>query len=332
MTLSARWKKIFFSEMNRHRYLAITGGVGGAKLALGLCNLLDGDSLAFVVNTGDDFQHLGLHISPDIDTLVYTLSGESNTETGWGRRDESWQFMEALTALGGENWFRLGDRDLAMHIERTRRLAAGESLTCVTAKLASSLGIEHRILPMSDDPVHTRVLTDSGAMDFQHYFVRDRCEPVVSGFEFGNVDSAHINPEIDRYLADPALAGVILCPSNPFVSVDPILAVPGMRQRLEQCPAPVIAVSPVVGGTAIKGPTVKMMKELSIPNTASWVAGHYRQFLNGFVLDNEDAGLIADIEALGIKVSLTQTVMESLDDRVKLARVCLGLIEQSQTS
>jgi LPPG:FO 2-phospho-L-lactate transferase len=331
-TLSARWKKIFFSEMNTRRYLAITGGVGGAKLALGLCRLLDADKLAFVVNTGDDFQHLGLHISPDIDTLVYTLSGESNPDTGWGRRDESWQFMEALTALGGETWFRLGDRDLAMHIERTRRLAAGESLTCVTAELASSLGIEHRILPMSDDPVHTRVLTDGGAMDFQHYFVRDRCEPVVNGFEFGNVDSAHINPEIDRYLADPALAGVILCPSNPFVSVDPILAVPGMRQRLEQCPAPIIAVSPVVGGAAIKGPTVKMMEELSVPNTASWVADHYRHFLNGFVLDNVDAGLIDEIEALGMKVSVTQTVMESLDDRVKLARVCLDLIEQSQTS
>lgn len=318
--------------MSRHRYLAITGGVGGAKLALGLCKLLDGDSLAFAVNTGDDFQHLGLHISPDIDTLVYTLSGESNPETGWGRRDESWQFMEALTALGGENWFRLGDRDLAMHIERTLRLEAGESLTCVTAELAFSLGIEHRILPMSDDPVHTRVLTDSGAMDFQHYFVRDRCEPVVNGFEFVNAESAHINPEIDRYLSDPALAGVILCPSNPFVSVDPILAVPGMRQRLEQCPAPVIAVSPVVGGAAIKGPTVKMMKELSVPNTASWVAGHYQHFLDGFVLDNEDAGLIADIEALGMNVALTQTVMESLEDRVKLARVCLDLIQRSQTS
>jgi LPPG:FO 2-phospho-L-lactate transferase len=312
--------------MKSHHYLAITGGVGGAKLALGLSKLLDGDELAMIVNTGDDFRHLGLHISPDIDTLVYTLAGESNPDTGWGRRDESWQFMGALAALGGETWFRLGDRDLAMHIERTRRLEAGESLSCVTTGLASSLGIEHRILPMSDDPVHTRVLTESGTMDFQHYFVRNRCEPVVNGFEFGNVDSASINPEIEQYLDDSALAGVILCPSNPFVSIDPILALPGMRQRLVQCEAPVIAVSPVVGGAAIKGPTVKMMRELSLPNTASWVAGHYRNFLDGFVLDTEDAALGDEIEALGMKVSVTQTVMESLDDRVKLARVCLDLL------
>ena len=308
------------------RYLAITGGVGGAKLVLGLSKLLDRDELAIIVNTGDDFQHLGLHISPDIDTLVYTLAGECNSDTGWGRRDESWQFMDALAALGGETWFRLGDRDLAMHIERTRRLQTGESLTRVTAGLASSLGIQHRILPMSDDPVHTRVLTENGAMDFQHYFVRDRCGPAVSGFAFEGADSARINPEIDQYLDDPALAGVILCPSNPFVSIDPILAVPGMRQRLVQCQAPVIAVSPVVGGSAIKGPTVKMMRELSIPNSASWVAGHYRDFLDGFVLDKQDAGLRGEIETLGMKVSVTQTVMESLDDRVKLARDCLDLL------
>jgi LPPG:FO 2-phospho-L-lactate transferase len=314
--------------MNTRHYLAITGGVGGAKLALGLCKQLGGDELAMIVNTGDDFRHLGLHISPDIDTLVYTLAGESNSDTGWGRRDESWQFMDALAALGGETWFRLGDRDLAMHIERTRRLEAGESLSRATAGLASSLGIEYRILPMSDDPVHTQVLTAGGVMDFQRYFVRERCEPVVTGFEFGGADSAKINPEIDQYLNDPALAGIILCPSNPFVSIDPILAVPGMQQRLVQCPAPVIAVSPVVGGAAIKGPTVKMMRELSIPNTASWVAGHYRYFLDGFVLDNEDAELSDEVEALGMKVLVTQTVMESLDDRVKLARACLDFLGQ----
>jgi LPPG:FO 2-phospho-L-lactate transferase len=313
--------------METKRYLAITGGVGGAKLALGLSKLLGRDELAMVVNTADDFRHLGLYISPDIDTLVYTLSGECNPDTGWGRRDESWQCMDALAALGGETWFRLGDRDLAMHIERTRRLGAGETLTRVTAGLASSLGIQHRILPMSDDPVHTRVLTENGAMDFQHYFVRDRCEPVVTGFEFEGADNARVNPEIDRYLDDPALAGIILCPSNPFVSIDPILAVPGMRQRLVQCPAPVIAVSPVVGGAAIKGPTVKMMQELSLPNTASWVAGHYGDFLDGFILDEEDDGLRDEIEALGMKVTVTRTVMESLDDRVMLARACLNALK-----
>jgi LPPG:FO 2-phospho-L-lactate transferase len=304
----------------------MTGGVGGAKLALGLSKLLGGDELALIVNTGDDFRHLGLHISPDIDSLVYTLSGENNPDTGWGRRDESWQFMDALAALGGETWFSLGDRDLAMHIERTRRLEAGETLTRVTAGLASSLGIEHRILPMSNDPVNTKVLTAGGVMDFQHYFVRERCKPVVSGFTFDGAECADISAEIDQCLNDPALAGIILCPSNPFVSIDPILAVHGMRQRLVQCTAPVVAVSPLVGGAAIKGPTVKIMRELSLPNTASWVAGHYRDFLDGFVLDNQDTALSGEIEALGLKVSVTQTVMETLDDRVKLAQDCLDFL------
>jgi LPPG:FO 2-phospho-L-lactate transferase len=312
--------------MSKQKYLAITGGIGGAKLALGLSKLLGSDELAMVVNTGDDFRHLGLYISPDTDTLVYTLAGESNPETGWGCRNESWQFMDALATLGGEIWFNLGDRDLAMHIERTQRLEAGESLTRVTAALASSLGIEHRILPMSDDPVHTQVLTAEGTLDFQHYFVRDRCEPVVSGFKFEGAESAGINPEIDQCLDDRELAGIILCPSNPFVSIDPILAVRGMQQRLAQCPAPVIAVSPIVGGAAIKGPTVKMMQELSIPNTASWVAGHYRYFLDGFVLDSQDAELSSEIEALGLKISVTQTVMETLSDRVNLAKACLDLL------
>lgn len=312
----------------RRRILAVTGGVGGAKLALGLAKFLPPEQLAFLVNTGDDFSHLGLHVSPDIDTLVYTLSGLCNPETGWGRRDESWQFMAALAQLGGETWFNLGDRDLAMHIERSRRLANGEPLSHVTAALAAALGIEHPILPMSDDAVHTRVLTADGAMDFQHYFVRERCEPAISGFEFSGAGNANINPEILQRLHDPQLAGVILCPSNPFVSIDPILSLPGMRDQLAQCEAPVIAVSPVVGGTAIKGPTVKMMLELGVENSATWVAGHYRDFLDGFVLDLQDAGLQAEIEAMDMAVTVTQTVMKTLDDRVSLARHCLQFISK----
>jgi len=308
--------------------LAITGGVGGAKLSLGLSKVLTPEQLAFVVNTGDDFVHLGLRVSPDIDTLVYTLGGLSNEETGWGRSNESWQFMAALSQLGGETWFNLGDQDLAMHVERTRLLAAGKLLTEVTTGLAGALGIRHRILPMSDDAVHTRVFTDQGAMDFQHYFVRERCAPAISGFEFSGADEARINPEIERRLNDPQLGGVILCPSNPFVSVDPILALPGMRERLADCSAPVIAVSPVVGGTAIKGPTVKMMHELGIENSASWVAGHYRDFLDGFVLDQQDANLRAAVESMGLAVSVTQTVMKTLDDRVSLARHCLQFLSR----
>ncbi len=313
--------------MNNSRYLAISGGIGGAKLALGLSRLLTGGQLAIAVNTGDDFRHLGLHISPDIDTLVYTLAGENNPETGWGRRDESWNFMEALAGLGSETWFALGDRDMAMNVARTHRLASGQTLSQATAALAGSLGIKHPILPMSDDPVRTLVRTGKGLLEFQHYFVRDRCEPVVSGFEFDGAEAAELNPEIEAWLSSPELAGIILCPSNPFVSIDPVLALPGLRDRLRESAAPVIAVSPVIGGSAIKGPTVKMMQELSIPSTATWVADHYRDFLDGFILDDEDLALKPDIEALGLVPQVTKTVMVTLEDRVSLAQACLDLLQ-----
>lgn len=312
--------------------MAITGGIGGAKLGLGLSRVLHKDDLVFVANTGDDFEHLGLHISPDIDTLMYTLAGESNTETGWGRSDETWQFMSSLRDLGGETWFRLGDKDLALHVERTRRLAAGHDLAAVTHELARALGVEHRILPMSNDPVRTVVQTRDGDLDFQHYFVRDQCEPEVSGFSFRGAEYARLTPDIEKLLNSGDLAGVILCPSNPFVSIDPILSVPGLRSKLRECTAPVIAVSPIVDGAAIKGPTVKMMQELGVPNTAVAVASHYRDFLDGFVLDSKDAGSEADIEALGIACLVTQTVMSNVDDRVQLAHDCLEFVSRLSQS
>jgi len=314
--------------MDAPTYLAISGGIGGAKLSLGLSKILDADEIAFAVNTGDDFEHLGLHISPDVDTLVYSLSGEANTETGWGCRDETWSFMQALERLGGETWFQLGDRDLAMHVERTRSLAVGETLTDITNDLARALGVRHRILPMSDDPVRTVVITSNGPMDFQHYFVRDQCAPVVTGFEFEGANTAMAQPEILACLASPGLKGVIICPSNPFVSIDPILAVPGLRQSLRDCAAPVIAVSPVVGGEAIKGPTVKMMRELGLPNSAVWVASHYGDFLDGFILDTLDAELSTGIEAVVPAVTHTQTVMQTLEDRLELAQSCLAFLDQ----
>jgi LPPG:FO 2-phospho-L-lactate transferase len=312
--------------MTGPRFLALTGGVGGAKLCLGLARTLAAEDVAFLVNTGDDFRHLGLHVSPDIDTLVYTLSEQANTELGWGRRGESWQFMDAMAALGGETWFRLGDKDLAMHIERTRRLAEGQALSRVTSEMAAKLGIAQRILPMSDDPVRTRVLTETGVMDFQHYFVRERCAPVVTGFEFEGADTARVNDEVLDWLGSPSLEGVILCPSNPFVSIDPILAMPGLRAGLKDCQAPVIAVSPVVGGEAIKGPTVKMMGELGVPNTAEWVAEHYRDFLDGFIIDNTDQALLDEVHGLGLEAVARQTIMVELQDRVNLAGDCLRFI------
>jgi len=257
---------------------------------------------------------------------MYTLAGVNNTETGWGRRDESWNFMKSLAELGGEIWFALGDRDLAVNVERTHRLRQGQTLSQVTAAFCEALGVEHSILPMTDDPVSTRVLTTGGEMSFQDYFVRERCEPAVTGFRFDGADRARLNPRIASCLDSPELAGVILCPSNPFVSLDPILALPGMLERLQACPAPVVAVSPVVGGSAIKGPTVKMMTELSVPNSATWVAEHYHSFLDGFILDRTDAGLVADIELLGMRTRVTNTIMVTLEDRIELARECLDLL------
>jgi len=303
-------------------YLAITGGVGGAKLALGLARVLEPDQVLFAVNTGDDFEHLGFSISPDLDTLTYTLAGLANPREGWGRADESWNFMAALEALGGETWFRLGDRDLALHAFRTAALNSGQTLTEVTAEIALRLGIPQRILPMSDQPVRTRVLTPDGPLAFQHYFVRDRCKPTVTGFEFQGLADATLNPAIEAALDD--LKGVIICPSNPFVSVDPLLSIGATRQLLTDLAVPVIAVSPIVGGAAIKGPAAKMMQELQVPSTAATVAAHYGDLIDGFVLDEQDRALHGTLDAATV---VTRTVMVTLADRIALARSALAFID-----
>ena len=313
------------------RVLALTGGIGGAKLALGLAKVLGPDEVAFVVNTGDDFEHLGFHISPDVDTLVYTLSGEANVDTGWGRRDESWHFMDVAKNLGMQTWFRLGDRDLALHVYRRERLAEGATLTETTGEICECLGVTQPVLPMSDDPVRTRVLTPDGPLAFQHYFVRDRCRPAVTGFEFDGIGQAAVNPEIAALLARDSsaspgagLGAIVICPSNPFVSVDPILDLPGMRRLLRSAGAPIVAVSPIVGGRAIKGPTAKMMRELDIPASATAIARHYGDLITGFVLDECDAVLESEVADLGLATTVTQTVMSSLDDRIALARDVLA--------
>ncbi len=310
------------------KYLALTGGVGGAKLALGLAQILPPAQLAFLVNTGDDFSHLGLHVSPDLDTLMYALSGESNPDTGWGRREESWRFIETLRALGGESWFNLGDRDLAVHVLRTERLRAGATLSEVTRELNAALGTQHPIWPMSDSPVPTIVQTPDGPLAFQHYFVRDRCAPPVTGFEFRGVAEASPPPAVLEWLGDPALAGIFICPSNPFVSVDPILAVPGLRAALRRCQAPVIAVSPIVAGLAIKGPTAKMMAELAVPSTAVAVAEHYRDLLDGYVIDEADAALLDPLKAAGFAAIAAPTVMLTLADKVRLAELVCEFARQ----
>ena len=300
--------------------LALSGGVGGAKLALGLYRVLPPDSLTVIANTGDDFEHLGLAVSPDLDTLLYTLSGQDNPELGWGRRGETWTFMAALAALGGEAWFRLGDGDLATHVERTRRLRAGESLSAVTDDFRRRLGIAARLLPMSDDSVRTRLRTAEGWLDFQDYFVRRQCAPAVSELTFAGIDAADPHPDFAAALADPGLSLVVICPSNPFISIDPILALPGIRAALRQCRAPVVAVSPIVGGRAVKGPTAKMMAELGLPVDAATPARHYRDFLDLYIADAADAPAVAGLE---VPVVLAPTLMQTLADREALARTVL---------
>lgn len=307
------------------KILALTGGVGGAKLALGLSQVLSADEVLFAVNTGDDFEHLGLNISPDIDSLTYALAQENNDELGWGRAGESWQFIEALGGLGGESWFRLGDKDLALHVHRSQLLKAGASLTDATAAITKAMGIEHVIAPMSNDRVATIVHSDQGDLAFQHYFVRDRCQPKVRGFTFQGIEEAKLNPLIEQWLGD--CDGVVICPSNPYVSVDPILNVGSFREAISTIPT--IAISPIVGGLAIKGPAAKMMQELNVPSSARAVAEHYQGLLDGYIIDKTDE---TDAESmrqeLGIPTIVTNTIMITLADRVTLANDTLGLLQQ----
>ncbi len=311
------------------KVLALSGGVGGAKLSLGLDKVLPPGSLSVLVNTGDDFEHLGLHISPDIDTLLYTLSGRANRELGWGLHGETWHMMEALEQLGGETWFRLGDRDMATHLWRSRELAGGRSLIDVTSELAAKMGIASHVHPMCAQPVRTTVQTDEGELPFQHYFVRRQCEPKVTGFSFEGGSGAHPNPVVMKLLQGDDLSHIVVCPSNPFVSIDPILQVPGLWLALRDNPAPVILVSPIVAGQAIKGPAAKMMAELQVPVTATGVARHYSQRYPGlvdyFVIDESDATLAAEIETMGLQAVVTPTVMKTLDAKKRLARACLAL-------
>jgi LPPG:FO 2-phospho-L-lactate transferase len=309
----------------RDLVLALSGGVGGAKLVLGLSKVVPPGRLVVIANTGDDFEHLGLHVSPDVDTLLYTLAELDNPETGWGRRNETWTFMAAIEALGCETWFRLGDGDLATHVERTRRLKAGDQLSSIIADFACRFGIATRILPMTDDIVRTRVLTSAGWLDFQRYFVEQQCRPEVEDFSFEGAAVARPLQDFMAALAEPALRAVVICPSNPFISVDPILALPGVRDALLRCSAPIVAVAPIIGGKAVKGPTAKMMRELGMEVSAAAVAHHYGSLLNGFVLDQMDAAMAGELSVPAVS---TNTLMRSLSDREHVAKVVLALADR----
>lgn len=307
--------------------VALCGGIGGAKLALGLSHVIPDERLLIAVNTGDDFEHLGLHISPDIDTVTYTLADIVNPETGWGRAEETWNFMEALGALGGETWFNLGDRDLAVHVERTRRLQAGETLSDVTRDICARLGITAQVLPMSDHPVRTMIETDAGSLPFQNYFVEQRCAPVVKSVSFDGAEKAAVQPGLERALRAENLRAVIICPSNPYLSIDPVLSVPGMRALLSNAQAPVVAVSPVVDGTAVKGPMAKIMGELGLEVTHATIAAHYENLIDGLLVDGD-----ADKVSGKLGICTANTLMKSLDDRISLARTVLDFADSLASS
>lgn len=308
--------------------LALAGGVGGARLAHGLAQVLAPEELTIVVNTGDDFTHLGLHISPDLDTVMYTLAGMNDPQKGWGIANESWNFMANLALLGGETWFQLGDRDLATNVERTRRLRDKQSLSAVTEYLCRRLDVQHRVAPMSDDPVRTRVHTTEGVLDFQDYFVRQRAQPTVVHLEYLGAAEARMSPALRGCLEDSALRGVIICPSNPYLSVAPILAIRGVRDALANMRVPKIAVSPIVGGRALKGPAAKIMRELGKSVSAIEIARFYRGLVDGLVIDNVDANLCDAIAQTGITPFVTATVMREPGDRRQLAQDVVRFVGQ----
>lgn len=303
------------------KIVVLTGGVGGAKLVLGLYHLLDPVSVTAIVNTGDDFRHLGLHISPDIDTLLYTLSGKANTEQGWGREGESWAFLAALKELGGEDWFKLGDMDVALHVLRTNMLVKGKSLTEITAHVAQNWGIKATVLPMSNDPVATIIDSDEGQLEFQRYFVGKRCAPEVRAVQFDGADTASPAPNVVEAISDAD--AVLIAPSNPWLSVDPLLAIPGIRDALIECKAPVVAVSPLIGGQAVKGPTAKLMAELGLAVDNDSIARHYGDIIDGLLIDCGDR-----CEMASLAVSQTGTLMKTLDDKIRVARAALALAER----
>jgi LPPG:FO 2-phospho-L-lactate transferase len=301
--------------------IALSGGIGGSKLALGLSCVLPPEELLIVANTGDDFEHYGLTICPDTDTLLYTLAGLDNPKLGWGRADESWAFMETLAAVGGADWFRLGDRDLALHVLRSHRLRGGETLSAITDDVRRRFGIGPRILPMSDDPVRTQIRTDQGWLDFQDWFVRLRAEPLARAVKFAGVEKARPQPALLEALrAKPR--GIVICPSNPFISIEPILAVPGLSDAIKASGAPVVAVSPIIAGQAVKGPTTRMFEALGVTPSAAVVAARYGDLLHGFVMEHGD-----DATGIAPRVFHAATLMRDLTDKTTVARQVLAAIE-----
>jgi LPPG:FO 2-phospho-L-lactate transferase len=299
------------------KVVALAGGVGGSKMVNGLAQILSPENLFVIVNTGDDFEHLGLHISPDLDTVMYTLAGVNNPATGWGRAGESWHTMGEVKQLDGPAWFNLGDKDLANNLLRTHWLRQGQRLSQVTAQLCQRFGVRQTVMPMTDSSVCTIVHTDEGKLAFQDYFVRRDCQPKLRRLVFEGADTADINPAIETVIRAAHL--IVITPSNPLLSIDPILSLPGMTDLIRTVPIPKIAVSPIIGGQAVKGPAAKIMQELGMDVSPVGVALHLKHILTGFIFDTTDQNLQSRIEGLGLKVMYTNTLMRSRQDQARLA-------------
>jgi LPPG:FO 2-phospho-L-lactate transferase len=300
------------------KVVTLAGGVGGSKMVNGLAQILPAENFFIVANTADDFEHLGLYISPDLDTIMYTLAGVNNPKTGWGRADETWHTMAALQDLEGPTWFRLGDKDLANNLLRTQWLRQGHSLSWVTAQLCRRLGVAQTLMPMTDGSVRTIVHTEQGKLGFQDYFVRQRCTSKVLKLVYAGADTAEFNSDISTAVRTADL--IVVAPSNPLLSIDPILALPGMTQLIRTATVPKIAVSPIIGGAAVRGPAAKIMQELNMEVSPVGVASHLKHILTGFVFDTVDQNLQARIEGLGLKAMCTETLMRSRQDQARLGR------------
>jgi LPPG:FO 2-phospho-L-lactate transferase len=303
------------------KIVALAGGVGGAKLVDGFAQLLSSEDLTIIVNTGDDFEHLGFYISPDLDTVCYTLAGLANPDTGWGRNNDTFLALKNIQDLGGPDWFRIGDKDLATHLMRSLLMQDGKSLSQVTQTFCQAWGVRHLVLPMSDEPVRTMVSTvECGELAFQEYFVHQNCEPKVKGFRFARIDSAQPAPGVLDALEKSD--AVVICPSNPWVSIDPILAVGDLRSVIAS--KTVVAVSPILAGKTVRGPAAKMYSEMGIEPSALAVSNHYADLLSGFVLDSSDSDMSG---RFSIPITITKTLMKTIADRRHLAQDVLNLTQ-----
>jgi len=305
----------------KQKILALCGGVGGAKLAYGLSQLTTPEEIVFLVNTGDDFIHLDLYISPDLDTVMYTLAGVNDPKKGWGVKEETWNALGSLKKYGLDTWFQLGDKDLATHIRRTQLLKKGLKLSEVTRNLSSQLGLKHNILPMSESPVQTMIQTDQGKLSFQEYFVKHKCDPKIEKIKFLGSEVAEIPTSLEKQIKDDKFTGVIICPSNPYLSVDPILSINKIRTFLLETKIPILAVSPIIDNDSIKGPTAKIMDEMKIEPSVNAIAAHYSELINILVIDQKDKDNQDNISSIDYLVD--SIYMKNNEDKVSLAKLCL---------